>query len=63
MLNEEQKRRLIEVAHQAVTAAVAHEPAPDLATNDPDLLEPRGAFVCLCHAQESGAITRLHWLH
>jgi len=26
---------------------VAHEPAPDLATDDPALLEPRGAFVTL----------------
>ncbi len=47
MLNEEQKRRLIEVAHQAVTAAVTGEPMPDLTTDDPDLLEPRGAFVTL----------------
>ncbi len=47
MLNEEQKRRLIEVARQAVTAAVAGEPMPDLATDDPDLREPRGAFVTL----------------
>ncbi len=47
MLNEEQKRRLIEVARQAVTAAVAGEPTPDLATDDPNLREPRGAFVTL----------------
>ena len=47
MLNEEQKRRLIEVARQAVMAAVAREPAPDLTTDDPDLREPRGAFVTL----------------
>jgi len=47
MLNEEQKRRLIDIARQTLTAAVAHEPAPDLATDDPALLEPRGAFVTL----------------
>jgi len=47
MLNEEQKRRLIEIARQAVMAAVAREPAPDLTTDDPDLREPRGAFVTL----------------
>jgi len=47
MLNVEQKRRLIEVARQALTAAVAHGPAPDLATDDPNLRQPRGAFVTL----------------
>jgi len=47
MLSEVQKRRLIDIARQAVTAAVAHESAPDLATDDPDLLKPRGAFVTL----------------
>ncbi len=47
MLSEEQKRRLIDIARQAVTAAVAGEPAPDLATDDPDLREPRGAFITL----------------
>ncbi len=47
MLSEAQKRRLIDIARQAVTAAVAREPTPDLATDDPDLLEPRGAFVTL----------------
>ena len=47
MLSEAQKRWLIDIARQAVTAAVAGEPAPDLATDDPDLLELRGAFVTL----------------
>jgi len=47
MLNEEQKRRLIDIARQAVTAAVARDPAPNLATDDADLREPRGAFVTL----------------
>ncbi len=47
MLNEEQKRRLIEVARQAITAAVTGAPMPDLAADDPELLEPRGAFVTL----------------
>jgi len=47
MLSEAQKRRLIEIARQAVTTAVTRAPAPDLATDDPELLEPRGAFVTL----------------
>jgi len=47
MLNEEQKRRLIDIARQAVAAAVTGAPMPDLATDDPELLEPRGAFVTL----------------
>ena len=47
MLSEEQKRWLIDIARQTVMAAVAGEPAPDLATDDPDLREPRGAFITL----------------
>jgi len=47
MLSVDQKRRLMEVARQALHAAVAGEPAPNLSTNDPELLKPRGAFVTL----------------
>ncbi|MCK4323969.1 MAG: AmmeMemoRadiSam system protein A [Armatimonadetes bacterium] len=47
MLSYEQKRRLLEVARQSLHAAVAGGPPPDLATDDPDLLELRGAFVTL----------------
>jgi len=47
MLSDEQKRRLIEVARQSLHAAVAGGPPPDLRTDDPELLEPRGAFVTL----------------
>ncbi len=47
MLSDEQKRRLLEVARQSLHAAVAGGPPPDLATDDPELLEPRGAFVTL----------------
>ncbi len=47
MLSDQQKRRLIEVARQSLHAAVAGGPPPDLQTDDPQLLEPRGAFVTL----------------
>ena len=47
MLSYEQKRRLLAVARQSLHAAVAGGPPPDLATDDPELLEPRGAFVTL----------------
>ncbi len=47
MLSDEQKRRLIQVARQSLHTAVADGPPPDLDTDDPELLEPRGAFVTL----------------
>ena len=47
MLSEEQKRRLVRVARQALEAAVASSPPPDLATSDLELMELRGAFVTL----------------
>lgn len=47
MLSNQQKRQLVRVARQALEAAVGSGCAPDLATGDPDLMEPRGAFVTL----------------
>ena len=52
MLNDEQKRRLLNVARQSLEATVRDRPAPDLATDDPALLENRGAFVTLRHGNE-----------
>ncbi len=52
MLSDEQKRRLIEVARQSLHAAVAGGPPPDLQTDDPELLQPRGAFVTLTKAAQ-----------
>ncbi len=47
MLSDQQKRQLMRVARQALRAAVGSGPVPDLATDDPDLMELRGAFVTL----------------
>ncbi len=47
MLSDQQKRQLLRVARQALEAAVGSGCAPDLVTGDPDLMEPRGAFVTL----------------
>lgn len=47
MLNLEQRRRLLEVARQAIRAAVTRERSPDLRADDPDLMGIHGAFVTL----------------
>lgn len=47
MLSGAHKQKLLEVARASLYHAVAGEPAPDLSTDDPVLLEPRGAFVTL----------------
>jgi uncharacterized protein len=47
MLTPEQKSKLLSVARESLAHAVAGAPAPDLRTDDPALLELRGAFVTL----------------
>lgn len=47
MLTDAQKRKLLEVARTSLYHAVAGAPPPDLVTNDPGLLQARGAFVTL----------------
>lgn len=47
MLTTEQKARLLQIARQAVRAAVSGEPAPDTTTDDPALQKQQGAFVTL----------------
>ncbi len=47
MLSDIQKRRLLQVAHRALQAAVADGQPPAVDTTDPDLAELRGAFVTL----------------
>ncbi len=47
MLNDDQKRKLLQVARTALQHAVAGGPAPDLRTDDPALRQLRGAFVTL----------------
>lgn len=57
MLNDAQKRQLLEVARQALQAAVAGGQSPAVDTTDPDLAELRGAFVTLKkHGQLRGCI-------
>ena len=57
MLSEEQKRSLMQVARESLRAAVTGAPPPDITTDDPALLEPRGAFVTLkTHGQLRGCI-------
>lgn len=47
MLNDDQKKHLLRIARASVEAAVRGSARPDLHTQDPDLLEERGAFVTL----------------
>ncbi len=47
MLTEAQKQVLIQVARASLEAAVQGQPPPELRTDDPALLEKRGAFVTL----------------
>jgi AmmeMemoRadiSam system protein A len=47
MLTEDQKQQLLRIARAAVEAAVTGSAPPDLDTDDPALLEERGAFVTL----------------
>jgi AmmeMemoRadiSam system protein A len=47
MLNEEQRRRLLQVARESVLAACCGEAEPDLQTDDPMLTAVQGAFVTL----------------
>lgn len=57
MLSREQRSRLLEVARRSVQAAVGRGPAPDLRTDDPDLLRVQGAFVTLHkHGELRGCI-------
>ena len=46
-LTDADRRFLVDLARQAVTAAVRGEPAPAIATASPPLTVPRGAFVTL----------------
>ena len=57
MLTDEQKRQLLQVARQALQAAVIGQEPPAADTADPDLAQPRGAFVTLkAHGQLRGCI-------
>lgn len=57
MLTDEHKCQLLEVARQALDAAVASGSPPTVDTDDPDLAQPRGAFVTLKkHGQLRGCI-------
>ena len=47
MLTDAQKQVLLQVARAAMEAAVKNEAPPDTHTDDPALLEERGAFVTL----------------
>lgn len=47
MLSPEQRRRLLEVARQALRHAVGKGPVPDLACDDAELTRDSGAFVTL----------------
>jgi len=47
MLSEEARKTLLNIARQAVDAALRGAPPPDIHVDDPELLEPRGAFVTL----------------
>ncbi len=47
MLTDEEKQVLLQIARAAVEAAVQGEAPPDSSTDDPALLEQRGAFVTL----------------
>ena len=47
MLTDAQKQVLLGIARAAMEAAVKGEAAPDTSTEDPALLEERGAFVTL----------------
>ncbi|HEY3397683.1 MAG TPA: AmmeMemoRadiSam system protein A [Armatimonadota bacterium] len=47
MLTDEQKQILLQVARQSLEAAVNDAPPPVFPTDDPALLEERGAFVTL----------------
>jgi AmmeMemoRadiSam system protein A len=47
MLTTEQRARLLKVARNCVQAAAAGDPAPDVPTDDPDLIRVQGAFVTL----------------
>ena len=49
MLNDEQKQYLLRIARATVEAAVTGGERSDLHTEDPALLEKRGAFVTLKH--------------
>jgi len=46
-MNEEQRSRLLEVAWDAVKAAVTHSPLPRPQSHDPQLNAPCGCFVTL----------------
>ena len=57
MLSDQHKRQLLQVARQALKAAVAGGAPPAVDTADPDLAQLRGAFVTLKkHGQLRGCI-------
>lgn len=57
MLSDDQKKHLLRIARQSMEAAVTGSRGPDLRTQDPALLEKRGAFVTLKrHGQLRGCL-------
>ncbi len=57
MLSDDQKKHLLRIARQSMEAAVRGGRGPDLRTQDPALLEKRGAFVTLKrHGQLRGCL-------
>lgn len=46
-LSEAEKRRLLQMAREAIVTHLAHRPAPEYQVTEPALLQPAGAFVTL----------------
>ncbi len=64
MLNDEQRAKLLAVARQSISAAVAGGEPPDTRTDDPDLLNVQGAFVTLKkHGELRGCVGHIEGVH
>ncbi|MBN2374555.1 AmmeMemoRadiSam system protein B [bacterium] len=47
LLNEQEKKKLLQIARSSITAHLAGKPLPEFDVTEPRLLEQRGAFVTL----------------